>query len=100
MGIIDAFDRICEFGAMFDWITPLVTFGHNIAVGDSYQFHVPDGYGWSGLDVQRLLERSHIDTWGHMVVRGDILITVRRRDAARAQHVMDSAGVPVLNPKR
>ena len=48
-------------------------------------------------EVSRLLKRRGVDSWGHMIVKGTIMISVRQTQARWAQHLLDQAGIPLEN---
>lgn len=91
-------DTLLEIGSAFDWISPIAGLVGDIANGPSYTFLIPYDCGISGREISRLLKRRGVDSWGHMVVDGSLMITVRQGQARWAQHLLDQAGVPVDNP--
>lgn len=88
---------ILEIGSMFDWITPLHAFGtdlyYALARGGSHTFLIDTECGWSGRGIIKLLHKSKIKTWGHMIVNDTIMITVPKIQAAFAEHLLDQAGL-------
>ena len=50
---------------------------------------------WSGLEIQTLLEDHGIRVWGKLIVMGDIMITVRKRQARWAQYLIERAGLMI-----
>lgn len=88
---------ILEVGAMFDWITPLHAFGMDLYYalfrGGSHTFLIADECGWSGHGIIKLLRKSGIKTWGHMIVSHTIMITVPKVQAALAENILTGAGL-------
>ena len=89
------FDRILKFGATFDWISPLIAIGQDIANGPSYTFLIPANCGWTGREIINLLRRNGIKTWGHMIVNDTFMISVRKPQAQWATYVLERAGIPL-----
>jgi hypothetical protein len=89
--------QLLEFGSMFDWITPLLSFILDVAHGPSHTFEIPRDAGWSGRDVEGLLRQHGVKTWGLMIpaYSSSILITVRQAQARWAEYVLQRYGVPV-----
>lgn len=91
------FDKLLEFGTVFDWISPLWAMIRDLREGPNYTFFVPYDCGWSGREIVGMLKRDGIKTWGHMIVSKEIMITVRKADVVRASRILENAGVPALN---
>jgi|WetSurMetagenome_2_1015567.scaffolds.fasta_scaffold423439_3 hypothetical protein len=91
-------DTLFKIGTVFDWISPTVAFVQTLINGPSYTFTVPANVGVSGGTVVDFLHRRGIKTWGHMIVNGYILFTVRQSQARWAQYQLERAGVPIGNP--
>lgn len=87
------FDRLLAFGSTFDWITPVTAIAGDIINGPSYTLTIPEVCGWSGNDIVRLLHGKGIKTWGHMIVKGEIMITVKQSQARWALHVLGQSGI-------
>lgn len=92
------FDRLLEIGSTFDWISPLFAFLKDVASGPSHTFLIPNDCGWIGVEIERLLRRQGIKTWGLMMVGDTILITVPQSEAGRAQQVLEQSAIPIQTP--
>jgi len=90
--------KLLEAGSMFDWISPTLSIAQDLAHGGGHTFLIPQDAGFSGREVAKLLGDSGIQSWGHMIVNGTIMITVKPADAAQASEVLDGAGVPASGP--
>lgn len=91
-------DKALGIVSCFDWISPLAAWIQDIANGPSFTFLIPCDCGWTGHEIQRLLNRRGIHTWGHMIVEDTIMLTVRQCDYRRAAALLDSAGLPFARP--
>ena len=89
------FDDILEIGAAFDWISPVGSLIGDALNGPSHTFLIPYNCGYSGREISRLLKRRGVPSWGHMVIKGTIMISVRQTQARWAEHVLAQAGVPL-----
>lgn len=87
--------RLLESLTVFDWISPTIAILQNIANHPSHTFLVPVTCGWSGLQIQQLLQRNGIRVWGRMTVNHTFMLTVRRKQAAWAQYLLQRAGIPI-----
>jgi hypothetical protein len=87
--------RVLEFGSYLDWLTPLVAFVKDWINRPSHTFLIPENCGWSALDVQRVLRRHGIRTWGLMIVKSSILISMRLAQAHWAQYLLEREGIPI-----
>jgi len=85
---------LLQLGTVFDWISPMCSIVQDVANGPSHTFMIPQDCGWTGSEIARLLQRRGIKTWGHMIVNGTIMITVRRPQAEFARYLMGQAGLP------
>jgi hypothetical protein len=89
-------DTLLEIGSAFDWISPIGSLVGDVLNGPSHTFLIPiDSCGYSGRDIARMLKRRGVDSWGHMIVSGTLMISVRQTQARWAQHLLDRAGIPV-----
>lgn len=88
------FGSILEVGSAFDWISPLVSVIGDVVNGPSYTFLIPQNCGHSGREIIRLLRQRGVNSWGHMIVQGTIMISVRQTQARWAQHILAQAGIP------
>ncbi len=92
-------DKILGVGSMFDWISPLASIFGDVVNGPSHTFLIPyDNCPLSGREVAVLLRSRGVKSWGHMVVSGTFMISVRLGQAGWAQHLLEDAGVPIENP--
>ena len=92
-------EKLLEMGTVFDWISPTLSIVQDVANGPSHTFMIPQDCGWTGHEIARLLQRRGIKTWGHMIVNGTIMITVRRPQAEFARYLMEQAGLPSGEPR-
>jgi len=91
-------DDFLAFGSTFDWISPLVAHAKNILNGPSHTFLIPYDSGWSGRAIAKLLGKRGVKSWGYMVIKDTLTVSVTERQADWAQYLLDSAGIPVENP--
>jgi hypothetical protein len=91
------FRNLLEFGSLFDWVTPLVAGFLDIVHGPAHTFQLSRASGWSAQDVQGLLQKHGIRTWGLMIpAYGDVIaITVRQAQARWAQYLLQRHGIPI-----
>ncbi len=85
----------------FDWLSPLLAALHDRTVGEEhYVFLIPyAGLAYNADELQAALRERGIESWGVMFAADDtLLLTVRRSQALWAQHTLEGAGVPLLNP--
>jgi hypothetical protein len=91
-------DELVEIGTMFDWISPTLNIAQNVVHGPSHTFLVPQDCGWTGMEVANLLRRRGIKTWGHMIVNGTIMLTVRDTQSEFARYLLHQAGLTSGEP--
>lgn len=92
-------DTLLEVGTSFDWISPVLGFLGDILNGPSHTFLITyASCPLSGHEIARMLHKRGIKSWGHMIVSGTVMITVRLEKARWAQHLLEQAGVPIENP--
>ena len=89
MGFIE---DILEAGTMFDWVTPVAAIAQN-AAGDGFTFMVSDSAGMTAKQVTNLLRSRGIRTRSHMVVNGQAMFTVPKRQRRYAADLMRARGV-------
>ena len=89
------FDKLLEWGTVFDWISPLIAEVQDITNGPAHTFLIPEDCGWSGRAIERLLRDQGIKTWGLMIADNMILITVRVVQARWAQYMLDRERIPI-----
>ena len=91
-------DKLSEIGSWFDWISPVAAQILDIANGPSHTFLIPEGSGWSGRDIGRMLCDHGVKTWGMMIVNHTLMLTVRDKQARWADYLLQRSAVPLLNP--
>ena len=92
-------DRILEVGSAFDWISPLAGALGDFLNGPSHTFLIPYAASpLTGREIAWMLGKRGVKSWGHMIVDGTFMITVRLGQARWAQHLLEQAGVPIDNP--
>lgn len=87
-------DALWEAATYFDWISPTLAMAQDVANGPSHTFLIPVQCGWTGREISNGLRDQGIKTWGHMIVNGHFMITVREDDAESAHHLLEDAGLP------
>ena len=90
MGIID---KLLSIGSTFDWISPTVALGQDIAKGPHATFTIGDRRGYSARQIENALRAEGIMTWGCMLVGNDMLISVRKPDVRAAERVLSRYGL-------
>jgi hypothetical protein len=88
-------DKLLDYGSVFDWISPTLSIAQDLAYGPSHTFLIPADCGWSGREIANLLQQRGIKTWGHMIVNGTFMITVRDTQTEFARYLLQRAGLPV-----
>ena len=53
-------DKLLAFGSVFDWISPTVAAIHDHTKGPGVGFRVPVGEGWTGAQINALLDQGLI----------------------------------------
>ena len=92
-------DTILGIGASLDWISPLASVLGDLMNGPSHTFLIPYAASpLSGREVSWLLGKRGVKSWGHMVVSGTLMVSVRLGQARWAQHILEQEGVPIENP--
>lgn len=92
------FDRILAAGSAFDWISPLYAYLLDATNGPSHTFLMPHDCGWAGIEIERLLREHEIRTWGLMIVKSTIMITVPLHQALMAQDILTKNAIPTEGP--
>lgn len=96
---------IFELLSIFDWITPTKGFIED-AINDptpfqsnSWTFFVPYGdalgAGWSASDIEDLLAKHGVKTWGSQITGGEFFFSLKLENAGWAEYVMMRYGVPI-----
>ena len=92
MGILDAMGSI-------DWISPLASILGDVMNGPSHTFLITHASSpLSGREIEWMLRKRGVKTWGAMVVSGTLMISVRKGQARWAQHWLEQASIPIENP--
>ena len=86
-------DALFDLGTMFDWISPTKAMVQDLANGPNHTFMIPQNCGWTGGEIAALLQRAGVKTWGHMIINGYIMITVRESDYWLASCLLDEVGL-------
>lgn len=82
---------ILDFFTVLDWITPTVAEIQDHAKGPIASFSFSEigigSQGLSAVDVQRLLRKKGVDSWGWICtpVGDEICFTVKKKDAKKVQ---------------
>lgn len=86
-------DSLIKFGAMFNWITPLLTWLQDAANRPSIGYNVSVHGSWSAIAIERLLRLHGVKIWG-LTIFGDV-ITFRARvaQAKYAQYLQERNGI-------
>jgi hypothetical protein len=87
-------EELLELGTIFDWISPTLSIAQDLTNGPSHTFLIPQDCGWTGMEIANLLRRRGIKTWGHMIVNGTFMITVRQPQSEFARYLLQQAGLP------
>ena len=87
-------DTILKIGSCFDYWSPLIAEAQDIVNGPSRTFLIPDDCGKSGREIEQLLRRHGIKTWGLMIVNDTIMVSVRQEHAQQAQELLQQKGIP------
>jgi len=90
-------DRFLTIGATFDWISPALSVIDELLFGELYRFQI-EPCRYSGVEIARALRKKNVNAKARMVVDGKIVIDVRMKDAVKAQILLNTWKVPVLNP--
>lgn len=90
-------DDFLAAASAFDWISPVVGYAKDFLNGPSHTFLIPWGSGRSGRDISKLLGKRGVKSWGYMVVKDTLTLSVTERQAGWAQYLLDEAGVLVEN---
>ena len=92
-------DNVLGIASTFDWISPLVGVVGDLMNGPGHTFLIPwQSCPMSGYEVQGLLRKRGIKTWGLQIVANTLMVSVRLAQARYAQHILEQAGVTIENP--
>lgn len=89
--------RLIEFLAHLDLIEPLDALIRSIFVGSSWRFTVPRNHGWTGQQIEDLLQRHGVTIWGRNFDREHLFFRVKARQANWAEYLLWRHGIPVLS---
>ena len=89
-------EHLVSIGSTFDWITPAAAYVQDLIRGPSFTFMVPHPCAWSGREIAHLLKRHGIRSWGLMIVKNILLITVSEHQARWASYLLQREGIPML----
>lgn len=92
------FFKLLEFGMGFDWITPVLAQIQDIAYGPRRILMIGSGSGWSGHRIGQMLTDHGVKNWGMMIVKGDLLVSVKKKQLKWAEYLLQREGIPLLNP--
>jgi hypothetical protein len=87
--------KALELGSCFDWITPLVAYWKDWTNAPAHTFVIPEACDWSALEIQRMLKQHGIKTWGLMIVKESIMISMRLAQAHWAQYLLQQEQIPI-----
>jgi hypothetical protein len=97
--------KLFEIICIFDWITPAIGIAQDIKHGvkdgflNAWTFYIPYGQaigqGWNPRDIERLLHRNGVETWGSLVHFGEYFFCVHLNQAEWAEYILSRAGVPI-----
>jgi len=90
-------EQLFKFAIMFDWVSPILAVVQNVVNGPTHVFAIPKAVGWSGTDLEQLLRRYGISTWGRMIINDCFVFSVRQSQARWAEYVLQRAGLPIMN---
>lgn len=103
-----------ELLSILDWITPTKGFIEDVIndptpfQSNSWTYFIPFGEavsaGWSPSDIEDLLAKHGIKTWGSQITGGEFFFSTRLENAGWAEYVLLRYGVPIaehsLDPPR
>ena len=90
-------DDLVELFAHLDWFERMDALLRDLSGEDTWRFSVPRNCGWSGTDVERLLERHGVEVWDRGFTLDCLTFRVKRRQANWAEYLLRRRGIPVLN---
>jgi hypothetical protein len=65
---------------------------------NAWRFHVPRNCGWSGIEMERLLQRHGVKIWDRDFTHDCLTFRVKRRQANWAEYLLRRRGIPVVSP--
>ena len=90
-------NSMLDFLCIFDWMSPLLAWFQDRLHGPSHTFLIPEGCGWTGRQIQQMLNSHGIRVWGLMFLRHTLLLSVREAQVRWAQYLLQHQGIPILN---
>ena len=96
--------KFFELLSIFDWITPTIAVLEDVAEGgplnlDAWAFFIPYdeaiSRGWSATDIEKLLGKHGIKTWGNLARFGEFFFRVKLEQARWAEYLLLGHGVPI-----
>jgi len=90
-------NELVEFVAHLDWFEQMDTLLRHLCGEHTWRFYVPRNCGWSGIEMERLLERHGVKVWDRGFTRDCLTFRVRRRQANWAEYLLRRRGIPVLS---
>ena len=72
-------------------------FATSLTGRNAWRFYVPRNCGWSGIEMERLLERHGVKVWDRGFTRDCLTFRVKRRQANWAEYLLRRRGIPVLS---
>jgi len=89
-------DDLLEMGTVFNWIGPAAAIAQNLADvpdGGSFTFLVSDSAGMTCKQMTDALRARGVRTRSHMVVNGQAMFTVSKKQERFARDILRSRGV-------
>jgi len=93
---MDLLGSLLGAGSVFDWITPTAKIGQNLialADGGSFTYLVDNSGNRTMRQITKELQARGIKTWGHMIVNGQGMFTVLKRQKQFADSILRQMGV-------
>lgn len=97
--------QLFNFLSIFDWITPSVGLIQDMIndpsplQSNSWTFFIPYqeavGSGWNAFDIEDLMKRHYVHTWGSQITNGEFFFSVKLDQAQQAEYWLSYAGVPM-----
>jgi hypothetical protein len=72
-------------------------FGASLTGRNAWRFYVPRDCGWSGIEMERLLQRYGVKIWDRDFTRDCLTFRVKRRQANWAEYLLRRRGIPVVS---
>ena len=95
--------EIVEALAHLDWFERVDELGRMICGVRSWRFAIPRDCGWSGWQIEQMLQRHGIKLWGRNFNKRQLFFRVKREQANWAEYLLWRHGIPVqsepFNPR-